>query len=74
MRGTAPDVEVDLLLASAHGPWQRFGVVHTDGEAPHAREVRFNPGHRAGGIVPAGPFQSWREQSYPASHVAPDEV
>jgi hypothetical protein len=72
-----PDrIELELLLASAHGPWRPWGRVRTDGElpAPHGRRTRFNPWTTGGGIVPAGPGQQWRRRAYDASHVAPDEV
>lgn len=72
-----PDaVELDLLVASPRGPWQRWGVVRTDGAlpAPAGRQTRFNPWTTGGGIAPAGPLQSWRRRAYGASHVAPDEV
>lgn len=67
--------ELALLVASAHGPWREVGRVRTTGElpAPEGRRTRFSPAHTGGGLVPAGPFQSWRAASYPASHVAPDE-
>ena len=70
------EVELALLLATAHGPWREVGRVRTTGElpAPAGRELRFTPGMTGGGLRPAGPFQEWRNRSYPASHVADDEV
>ena len=71
----ADRLEIVLLVASAHGPWREVGRVRTTGElpAPQGRRTRFSPAHTGGGLVPAGPFQSWRTSAYPASHVAPDE-
>jgi hypothetical protein len=72
-----PDrLELALLLATAHGPWREVGRVRTSGElpAPDGRRLRFTPGMTGGGLRPAGPFQEWRNRSYPASHVASDEV
>ena len=72
-----PDpVELALLLATAHGPWREVGRVRTTGElpAPEGRQTRFTPANHGGGVRPAGPFQSWRDRSYPASHVADDEA
>ena len=72
-----PDhVELALLLATAHGPWREVGRVHTSGElpAPGGRKMRFTPANTGGGLRPAGPLQEWRNRSYPASHVADDEV
>ena len=68
-------LELALLVASAHGPWREVGRVRTTGElpAPQGRQTRFTPGMTGGGLRPAGPFQTWREQAYPASHVGPDE-
>lgn len=65
-----------LLLATPHGPWREVGRVTTTGElpAPQGRRTQFNPARHGGGVDPAGPFQTWRERAYPASHVAPDEV
>ena len=65
-----------LLLATPHGPWREVARVATTGElpAPHGRRTRFTPGMHGGGVRPAGPFQTWRERAYPASHVAPDEL
>ena len=70
------EVELALLLATAHGPWREVGRVRTTGElpAPEGRQLRFTPGMTGGGLRPAGPFQEWRNRSYPASHVADDEV
>ncbi len=64
-----------LLVATPHGPWQEVATMTVTGvlPAPQGRQLRFSPGTTGGGIRPAGPFQSWRERSYPASHVAPDE-
>ena len=69
-------LELALLLATAHGPWREVGRVRTSGElpAPEGRRLRFTPGMTGGGLRPAGPFQEWRNRSYPASHVAADEV
>lgn len=72
-----PDrLQLVLLVARPHGPWQEVGLVRTTGElpAPHGRRTRFNPAHSGGGLVPAGPFQEWRNRAYPASHVADDEL
>ena len=72
-----PDqVELALLVATAHGPWREVGRVRTSGElpAPQGRRTRFSPGMTGGGLRPAGLFQEWRTRSYPASHVADDEV
>ena len=70
------EVELALLVATAHGPWREVGRVRTSGElpAPEGRQLRFNPGTTGGGLRPAGPFQQWRTRSYPASHVADDEL
>ena len=70
------EVELALLLATAHGPWREVGRLRTLGElpAPEGRRTRFTPGMTGGGVRPAGPFQEWRNRSYPASHVADDEV
>ena len=70
-----PSLELALLLATAHGPWQEVGRVRTSGElpAPHGRRTRFTPASTGGGLRPAGPLQEWRNHSYPASHVADDE-
>ena len=69
-------LELALLVASAHGAWREVGRVRTSGElpAPQGRQLRFTPGNTGGGLRPAGPFQEWRNRSYPASHVADDEV
>ena len=72
-----PDrLELALLLATAHGRWREVGRVRTSGElpAPEGRRLRFTPAMTGGGLRPAGPFQEWRNRSYPASHVADDEV
>lgn len=72
-----PDaVELALLIATARGPWQEVGRVVTTGElpAPQGRRTRFTPAATGGGLHPAGPLQEWRNRSYPASHVADDEV
>lgn len=72
-----PDrLELALLVATPRGPWREVGRIRTAGElpAPHGRRTRFTPARTGGGLQPAGPFQTWRAQSYPASHVAPDEV
>lgn len=63
-----------LLVATPHGPWREVGVVRTTGvlPAPQGRRLRLSPAHAGGGLHPAGPFQSWRERAYPASHVGPD--
>jgi hypothetical protein len=68
-------LELALLVAPLHGPWQEVGRVRTSGElpAPQGRRTRFTPSMTGGGLRPAGPFQTWRARSYPASHVAPDE-
>ncbi len=68
--------ELALLLASAHGAWREVARVQTSGElpAPAGRQTRFTPANTGGGLRPAGPFQEWRNRSYPASHVADDEV
>ena len=68
-------LELALLVASAHGPWREVGRVTTSGElpAPEGRGLRFTPAQTGGGLAPAGPLQEWRNRSYPASHVAPDE-
>jgi hypothetical protein len=70
------ELELALLLATAHGRWREVGRVRTCGElpAPEGRQTRFTPGTAGGGVRPAGPFQQWRDRSYPASHVADDEV
>lgn len=71
-----PDrLELALLLATPHGGWTEVGRVTTTGElpAPQGRQTRFTPGMHGGGVRPAGPFETWRERAYPASHVAPDE-
>lgn len=70
------EVELALLLATAHGPWREVGRVRTSGElpAPEGRRARFTPAMTGGGLRPAGPLQEWRNRSYPASHVADDEV
>jgi hypothetical protein len=70
------ELDLELLLATPHGPWRPWGMVRTDGElpAPQGRQTRFNPWTTGGGIVPAGPWQQWRRRAYDASHVAPDEV
>jgi hypothetical protein len=67
--------ELELLLATPHGPWQRWAVLTTEGvlPAPGGRRTRFNPWTTGGGIRPAGPWQQWRRRAYDASHVAPDE-
>ncbi len=64
-----------LLLATAHGPWREIGRCETRSElpAPGGRQIRFTPAHSGGGVRPAGPFQQWRNNTSPASHVAPDE-
>jgi hypothetical protein len=64
-----------LLLATPRGPWREVGRVRTTGvlPAPQGRQTRFTPAATGGGLRPAGPFQEWRNRSYPASHVAPDE-
>lgn len=64
-----------LLVAAPHGPWREVATVTATGvlPAPQGRRLRFSPGTTGGGIRPAGPFQSWRARSYPASHVAADE-
>lgn len=69
-------LELALLLATAHGRWREVGRVCTSGELPahEGRRLRFTPGMTGGGLRPAGPFQEWRDRSYPASHVADDEV
>jgi hypothetical protein len=69
------EVELALLLATAHGPWREVGRVRTSGElpAPEGRRLRFTPAMTGGGLRPAGPLQEWRNRSYPASHVADDE-
>jgi len=69
------EVELALLLATAHGPWREVGRVRTSGElpTPEGRLTRFTPAMTGGGLRPAGPFQAWRDRSYPASHVADDE-
>lgn len=69
-------LELALLIATLHGPWQEIGRVRTCGElpAPEGRRTRFSPANTGSGLQAAGPFQSWRAHSYPASHVAPDEV
>ncbi len=69
------ELELALLLATAHGRWREVGRVRTTGElpAPHGRELRFTPAMTGGGLRPAGPLQEWRDRSYPASHVADDE-
>lgn len=66
---------LELLLATPHGPWQRWAVLRTDGElpAPGGRRTRFNPWTTGGGIRPAGPWQEWRRRAYDAAHVAADE-
>ena len=68
-------LELALLVAPLRGPWQEVGRVRTSRElpAPQGRRTRFTPAMSGGGLQPAGPFQTWRAQSYPASHVAPDE-
>ncbi len=70
------EVELALLLATAHGPWREVGRVRTSGElpAPEGRRARFTPAMTGGGLRPAGPLQEWRNRSYPASHVADDEI
>jgi hypothetical protein len=70
------ELELSLLVASAHGPWREVGRVRTSGElpAPAGRQLCFTPAMTGGGLRPAGPFQEWRTRSYPASHVADDEV
>ena len=70
------ELELALLVATAHGPWREIGRVRPSGElpAPEGRRTRFTPGMTGGGLRPAGPFQEWRNRSYPASHVADDEV
>ena len=70
------EVELALLIATAHGPWREVGRVRTTGElpAPEGRRTRFTPAMTGGGLRPAGPFQEWRNRSYPASHVADDEL
>jgi hypothetical protein len=69
------ELELALLVATAHGPWREVGRVRTCGElpAPEGRRTRFTPGMTGGGLRPAAPFQEWRNRSYPASHVADDE-
>lgn len=69
------EVELVLLLAPPHGAWREVGRIRTCGElpAPGGRRTRFSPANSGGGLRPAGPFQSWRARSYPASHVADDE-
>jgi hypothetical protein len=47
-------------------------TVQQDLPAPEGRRLRFSPATTGGGLVPAGPLQSWRRGSYPASHVGPD--
>ena len=72
-----PDrIRLELLVATPHGPWRSWGVLRTTDElpAPLGRQTRFNPWTTGGGIRPAGPWQQWRRRSYPASHVAADEV
>jgi hypothetical protein len=70
------ELELALLLASAHGPWREVGRVRTSGElpAPAGRQVRCSPAMTGGGLRPTGPSKEWRNRSYPASHVADDEV
>jgi len=70
------ELELALLLATAHGPWREVGRVRTSGElpAPQGRQLHFTPAATGGGLRPAGPLQEWRNRSYPASHVADDEV
>ena len=75
----APDAVPDgfalaLLVAAPHGPWREVAVLRTTGvlPAPQGRRLQLNPGNSGGGLVPAGPLQSWRERAYPASHVGPD--
>ena len=69
------ELAYELLVATPHGPWTPWGTVRTDGElpAPQGRQTRFNPWTTGGGIVPAGPWQTWRRRAYDASHVADDE-
>ena len=76
LEGLPGQLELALLLASAHGPWREVGRVRTSGElpAPEGRQTRFTPANTGGGLRPAGPLQEWRNRSYPASHVAADEV
>ena len=72
-----PDrIGVELLVATAYGPWRPWGLLRTTGPlpAPGGRQTRFNPWTTGGGIQPAGPFQQWRRAAYDAAHVAPDEV
>ena len=68
-------LELALLVAPLRGRWREVGRVRTSAElpAPQGRRTRFTPAMTGGGLQPAGPFQTWRAQSYPASHVAPDE-
>ena len=67
--------ELELLLATPHGRWERWAVLRTDGElpAPQGRQTRFNPWTTGGGLRPSGPWQQWRRRAYDASHVASDE-
>ncbi len=69
-------LDLALLLATAHGQWREVGRVRTAGElpAPEGRRIRFTPAMTGGGVRPAGPLQEWRNRSYPASHVADDEL
>jgi hypothetical protein len=76
MLDALPDrIELELLLATPHGRWERWAVLRTDGvlPAPHGRQTRFNPWTTGGGIQPSGPWQEWRRRAYDASHVAVDE-
>lgn len=75
--GKLPEtLALELLVATPHGPWRPWGVLHTDAvlPAPLGRQTRFNPWTTGGGIRPAGPWQAWRRSAYDASHVAPDET
>ena len=68
-------LELDLLLATRHGPWREVARTTTTGElpAPLGRQTRFTPAMSGRGVAAAGPLQAWRERAYPASHVAADE-
>jgi len=67
--------ELELLLATPHGVWERWAVLTTSGvlPAPGGRQTRFNPWTTGGGIQPSGPWQEWRRRAYDESHVAADE-
>ena len=76
VRDLPDEVAVELLVATPHGPWRSWGVLRTTGElpAPLGRQTRFNPWTTGGGILPGGPWQTWRRRSYAASHVGRDET